>query len=90
MLLGGGGGTNNIFPREANSVFIQSNVLRLKGKPRYIRLNIRNGGGLSQKMTQCLFMGIEGSLTMFIQREKVETSPCSPTVKRESTKYLHI
>jgi hypothetical protein len=42
----------------------------MKGKLRYICLNIRNGGGLSQKKTQCLFMGIEGSLTMFIQREK--------------------
>ncbi len=59
----------------------------MKGKLRYICLNIRNGGGLSQKMTQCLFMGIEGSLTMFIQREKLETSPCSAIGKRER---LHI
>jgi hypothetical protein len=28
-------------------------------------------------------MGIEGSLTMFIQREKLETSPCSAKGRRE-------
>jgi hypothetical protein len=32
----GGGGTNNLFPREANTVFSQSNVRKMKGKPRYI------------------------------------------------------